>query len=99
LQEIIDTARGQLIDTAELALYQAVKRGEAWAVCFSLKTVGHHRGYIERHKVEHEGGTEIRIAESIRTKRIENESNGNGNGLARTNGVAPGPSRLPGPQK
>lgn len=41
-------ARGELLDVAEVRLWQAVNKGEAWAVAFALKTVGRARGYGER---------------------------------------------------
>lgn len=34
-------------DIAELSLYNAVQKGEGWAVCFYLKTQGKDRGYVE----------------------------------------------------
>lgn len=37
-----------LKDEAEVGLRGAVKRGEAWAICFVLKTIGRDRGYSER---------------------------------------------------
>lgn len=39
------------LDIAESALDKAVEAGEAWAVCFFLKTRGKARGYTERHEV------------------------------------------------
>lgn len=36
------------LDIAEASLLEAVKQGEAWAVCFLLKTRGKKRGYVER---------------------------------------------------
>lgn len=53
LQEIIEDIRGRALDVAEVALDRAVIAGEAWAVCFFLKTQGKARGYIE--KVETSG--------------------------------------------
>ena len=41
-------ARGELLDEAELRLWQAVRRDEAWAISFCLKTLGRSRGYVER---------------------------------------------------
>jgi hypothetical protein len=40
------------LDTAELQLFSAIDRGEAWSICFFLKTRGRHRGYVERHEVK-----------------------------------------------
>ena len=39
--------REAMLDIGELSLFNAVKAGEAWAVCFWLKTQGKKRGYIE----------------------------------------------------
>ena len=41
-------AEEQALDLAEESLITAVKAGEAWAVCFLLKTRGKKRGYVER---------------------------------------------------
>ena len=41
-------ARGELLDIAEIKLWAAVQRDEAWAIAFALKTLGRHRGYFER---------------------------------------------------
>jgi hypothetical protein len=41
-------ARGALLDEAELRLWKAVQRDEAWAIAFALKTIGRSRGYAER---------------------------------------------------
>jgi hypothetical protein len=40
-------ARGELLDVAEVKLWQAVQAGEHWAVTFALRTVGRERGYGE----------------------------------------------------
>lgn len=48
VQAAVDEARGLLTDEAEMKLYEALQRGESWAVCFYLKTQGRHRGYVER---------------------------------------------------
>lgn len=53
LQVVLHDAREGMLDHAESALHGAVLRGEAWAVCFFLKTRGKNRGYTERH--EHSG--------------------------------------------
>jgi hypothetical protein len=41
-------ARGALLDRAEVRLFEAVDRGEGWAISFCLKTIGRTRGYAER---------------------------------------------------
>jgi hypothetical protein len=40
-------ARGELLDVAEVKLWQAVQEGEHWAITFALRTVGRERGYGE----------------------------------------------------
>jgi hypothetical protein len=44
--------RASVTDMAEAALFKAINEGQAWAVCFYLKTQGRDRGYIERHQIE-----------------------------------------------
>lgn len=106
LEVILEDARVKLIDTAEIALQHAVLKGEAWAVCFALKTVGKKRGYVERSELTIDG-TEVRIVERIVAARAtlaapngNGHANGNGNGNGHANGngngSAPGAGRLPG---
>jgi hypothetical protein len=45
LQDVINSYRGRLIDTAELRLVQAVNQGTEWGVKFCLATIGKDRGY------------------------------------------------------
>ncbi len=59
VQRAIDDERGFFLDTCELALAKAVANGEAWAICFSLKTLGKHRGYVERQEITGKDGGEI----------------------------------------
>ena len=49
----LDTERGTLVDIGETKLYEAVLRGEPWAVMFLLRTLGKSRGYTTR--TEHTG--------------------------------------------
>ena len=48
LKAAVVDARETMLDDAERSLAKAVLAGEAWAVCFLLKTQGRGRGYIER---------------------------------------------------
>lgn len=52
LAKVRDEARSKLVDTAELALESAVIDKAGWAVCFTLKTLGKDRGYVERQEVK-----------------------------------------------
>jgi hypothetical protein len=63
LRKIIEQERGEFIDTAELALLSAVTRGESWAVCFTLKTQGRIRGYVERSEIIQKTNEEIPLEE------------------------------------
>lgn len=45
LNECLETMRETMLDNAETALSKAILAGEAWAVCFFLKTQGRRRGY------------------------------------------------------
>lgn len=58
VREALKEARDHTTDVAEAALFRAIEAGEAWAVCFYLKTQGKARGYVERQEVEHSGRVE-----------------------------------------
>lgn len=47
--------REMSIDMAEVGLMAAVQKGEAWAICFLLKTIGKSRGYSERFELQNTG--------------------------------------------
>lgn len=55
VQEAIDNERGYFLDTTEIALQRAVLAGEGWAIAFALRTIGKHRGYVEKQEIEHSG--------------------------------------------
>lgn len=40
--------RGEMIDTAELKLWQSIQNGEAWGIGYCLSRLGKDRGYVER---------------------------------------------------
>lgn len=58
---VFEQKHGEQLDVAESALYRGLLAGEAWAVCFKLKTQGRDRGYVEKQEHEHSGGIETRI--------------------------------------
>src|ERR1700719_2579738 len=70
----ISAARGELVDIGEVKLRAAVMAGDAWAVCFLLKTQGKDRGYSERTEQHHTGGMthEHRLSKSDRDAAINN---------------------------
>lgn len=52
--EIAEEIRHQkelMLDEAEGKLYDAIKKGQPWAICFFLKCQGKHRHYSERLQV------------------------------------------------
>jgi len=57
--------QGENLDEAEGQLMRAVRKGEAWAICFMLKTQGKARGYVERQEVKHEQTAQLQIVEEI----------------------------------
>lgn len=65
LQKVCLDAREGMKDHAESALLRAILGGEAWAVCFYLKTQAKDRGYIERQEVESVAKTRLVIEEEI----------------------------------
>jgi hypothetical protein len=65
LKAICHDEREGMIDEAESALNAAVRAGEAWAVCFFLKTQGKSRGYIEKAEVEHDMKAAVKIVKVI----------------------------------
>jgi hypothetical protein len=46
-----DAQRGEMVDLAEMKLYESIKHGEAWGIAFCLKTLGKDRGYVEQQKL------------------------------------------------
>lgn len=52
LQEFVEQCREDVLDLAESQLFEALQRGEAWAIQFTLRTIGKERGYCERHQQE-----------------------------------------------
>jgi len=65
LKSVRDEARESVKDDAESVLYQQLREGEAWAVCFFLKTQAKDRGYIERTEVEQKTSARLVIEEDV----------------------------------
>jgi hypothetical protein len=51
VQAVRDALRGQMVDLAELKLWQSIQNGEAWGITLCLKTLGKDRGYVEQQKL------------------------------------------------
>ena len=58
---VFDEQRTALVDVAELSLYNAIQKGEPWAVALLLKTIGKSRGYGERQEVTGANGDALEI--------------------------------------
>jgi hypothetical protein len=61
IAEAISDANEEVNDVAELKLYDAIKRGEAWAICFRLKTKAKNRGYVEKAELTGTNGAPVKI--------------------------------------
>jgi hypothetical protein len=48
VKRTLDECREVTIDKIENTLTAKAMEGEAWAVCFYMKTQAKHRGYVER---------------------------------------------------
>jgi len=68
LQQILTDSREAIIDYAENALLQAVAEKQGWAVCFTLKTLGRSRGYVEQVDQQHSGHLEIVVKRERKTQ-------------------------------
>lgn len=69
VREAIEDERALMTDTAELSLYRSITSGEAWAVCFYLKTQGKSRGYVERTETVQTGEMIVRLVYEDRDPR------------------------------
>ncbi len=61
LQAVLSDAREGMLDDVESVLFTKALEGEAWAVCFFLKTQGKSRGYIEKVAEGPVGGGDVNV--------------------------------------
>ena len=54
--------QAELVETAYLKLWDAVERGDMWAVLFTLRTLGKDQGFSERYQVTGKAGGPIEHA-------------------------------------
>lgn len=59
VKQACDDERAQVLDIAELRLYQAIQDREPWAITFTLKTIGKDRGYVDRQEVTGANGAPL----------------------------------------
>ena len=50
-KDALQDARHSMLDNAELQLLRQINKGNITAIIFTLKTIGKHRGYVERHDI------------------------------------------------
>jgi hypothetical protein len=65
LKAVVIEALDKRLDVAESELLLAIKRGEAWAICFFLKCKGKSRGYVERTEVTGGNGAPLGAAAAV----------------------------------
>lgn len=68
--EAVREAKEGMLDIAEGKLYMAISNGEAWAICFYLKTQGKHRGFSERQEITGAGGKPLEVDIDYKTKLL-----------------------------
>jgi hypothetical protein len=63
VREVVEAQKGQMVDLAELKLWQSIQNGEAWGITLCLKTIGKDRGYVERQELtgENSGPLTLRV--------------------------------------
>jgi len=71
LRQPIEEGRNRLVALAEKRLFDLVNEGHPSAIIFTLKTLGKHRGYIERqeHEISGPAGAAIRITFEVIDER------------------------------
>jgi hypothetical protein len=63
--EAIASQRGEVVDTAEMKLFEAIEAREAWAIALTLKTLGKDRGYVERQEMTGADGLPLFTADDL----------------------------------
>jgi hypothetical protein len=72
----VEDALESIKDLAESRLYNAIREGQAWAICFFLKTRAQDRGYSEKPKIELTGaggrpiGIETRLVPPVDVQSV-----------------------------
>ena len=58
VDKALRSERAQLVDLGETGLRSALLNRDAWAIAFTLKTIGKHLGYVERQELTGAENTE-----------------------------------------
>lgn len=70
LKQVLADSRESMVDDAESMLHAAIADREAWAICFTLKTLGKSRGYIERSPAEQVASAVTAVGATVALQRI-----------------------------
>jgi hypothetical protein len=73
--DVITECRGVVIDTAEQKLWEAIEKGEPWAIQMALKTIGKKRGYVEKQELDVTGLPPISVVR-VPSKRTDDDGGG-----------------------
>ena len=68
VREVVEAQRGQMVDIAELKLWQSIQNGEAWGITLCLKTIGKDRGYVERQEVTGQNNGPLTLRWCMKTR-------------------------------
>jgi len=71
MDEWITEEREALLDLTESKLIKNVTAGREASIFFTLKTLGKHRGFIERSEITGKDGEPIKLSLSDRLKQIK----------------------------
>jgi hypothetical protein len=80
IKQAIDDSRGEFLDCTELGLMGAVDRDEAWAIMFTLRTLGRNRGYIENQSTTVNAEIIVNPYGTVNTRFTAQLGNGEGDG-------------------
>jgi hypothetical protein len=61
VREAAEQQRGEMVDHAELKLWQSIQNGEAWGITLCLRTLGKDRGYVDRIEQTGRDGESIKV--------------------------------------
>jgi len=64
----LQSQRKDMIDIAERGLRRHLERGEAWAISFTLKTIGKDHGYTERSEITGKDSEALQIVVTYKDK-------------------------------
>jgi len=62
LKIALEDAREKFVDFTESKLKSEVRKGNITAIIFTLKTIGKHRGYVERQEYDHSGSINLMVS-------------------------------------